>query len=133
MLNHIAIIAALALSFGCTIAIREPIIQWEQPSLAQEKEYLPYLAGGHESISGQAFVSLKGGDVVYAAGNEVSLCPATSIGTEWWTKAAHHMWYKNGQFHTATHPSAKFAETLCTTIADGSGNLSLEKLAPGKQ
>ena len=50
-------------------------------------EYAPYDSAGTASIYGQAFAKTAGGEVKYAAGDEVMLDPVTTYSQEWWQES----------------------------------------------
>ena len=51
-----------------------------------EDEYATYAGDGTATITGQAFVKTRGGDVKFGAGNKVFLNPVTTYSTEWYQK-----------------------------------------------
>jgi hypothetical protein len=61
----------------------------EMPRLVpfNEDEYLPYAGDGDATITGQAFLKTRGGDVKYGAGNTIFMNPVTSYSTEWMDRA----------------------------------------------
>lgn len=115
------------LSAGCLglTGPKEP--QWNAVSDTTEAEYQTYLAGGTGSLAGQAFLTQRGGGVVTAAGRQVSLDPATTVGTEWWGKAG-------GAWATRDFlpPSPAFLRARRTTTADAEGRFRFSGLAPGR-
>ena len=116
------LLALVVVLSGCMI----PPPQWNAVSDAAEAEYQPYLAGGTGSVTGQAFLTQRGGGVVKAAGRTVTLDPATSVGNEWWGKAGK-IWVH----HSLTPPSTGFSKARRTTIADADGKFKLSALAAG--
>ncbi|EGY53163.1 hypothetical protein HMPREF9371_0654 [Neisseria shayeganii 871] len=65
--------------------------------------------------------------MVRAAGETVTLDPATTIGTEWWRKAGIYYVHRN-----QVPPSPGFSEARRTTVADADGNFTFENLPAGK-
>lgn len=104
-----------------------PSVAWTTPTAAQEQEYEPYLKGGTNMLTGQAFMVQRGGAVVYAAGRQVTLNPATSIGDEWWEKAGRTWTYREWD-----HPSPAFKRAQRTTTADAEGRFRFTGLAAGR-
>jgi hypothetical protein len=100
---------------------------WNSVSDAAEAEYQPYLAGGTGAVTGQAFLTQRGGGVVRAAGREVTLDPATSVGNEWWGKAG-----KFWAHRSLTPPSPGFSRARRTVVADADGRFKFSGLAAGK-
>ena len=90
-------------------------------------EYQPYLAAGNATITGQAFLTQRGGDVVKAAGRTVTLDPATSVGNEWWEKVVTDRYDQS-----ETPPSTAFQQARRTTTADADGRFRFSDLPPGK-
>lgn len=120
---------SVAVLSGCVTARPHPrpLPQWNAVSDVTEAEYQPYLAGGTGSVTGQAFLTQRGGGVVKAAGRTVTLDPATSIGNEWWGKAGK-VWV----FRSLKPPSPGFAKARRKTVADADGRFKFSGLAAGK-
>ncbi len=55
---------------------------YQRQSTFQPDDYLKYQAHGTATLSGEAFLRTRGGDVRYAAGQSVMLIPATAYGKE---------------------------------------------------
>lgn len=89
-----------------------------------ESEYAPYAGQGTGSLIGQAFLKTRGGDVRYAAGNDVYLNPVTSYSTEWFDVAI-----RGGQPISEGDPRVQ-AFTR-TTVADGEGRFEFNNLPAG--
>ena len=81
--KSLIIIFAIVLS-GCATL---PPPQWSPVKDSTEAEYMHYFTQGTATLTGQAFLTQRGGGVVKAAGRTVTLDPATSVGNEWWGKA----------------------------------------------
>lgn len=111
----------------CAACTTVPPPQWSLVSEAEEAEYGPYLRTGTSTISGQAFLRQKNGVVVTGAGRIVTLDPATSVGKEWWDKAAQ-VWVHR----TLTPPSSGFAHARRSTTADAGGRFKFEGLPAGQ-
>lgn len=117
-------LALLALA-ACTTVTPPPV--WETINAEREAEYAPYLVPGDGELTGQAFLTQRGGGVVKAAGRTVTLDPATSIGNEWWGKAGK-LW----AHRSLTPPSPNFAKARRTVIADADGKFRFTRLPAGK-
>lgn len=79
-----------------------------------ESEYAPYASQGNGTLVGQAFLKTRGGDVKYAAGNEIILNPVTSYSTEWFDVAI-----RQGQ--DIAEGDARVQPFTRSTFADGEG------------
>ncbi len=123
-LNTILIAAVIFVVSGCAST---PPPQWSPTTESSESEYLPYLADGSSTISGQAFLTQQGGGVVKAAGREVTLDPATSTGTEWWVRAGK-LWVHRFVLPT----SQNFIKARRKVTADADGRFIFENLPAGK-
>jgi hypothetical protein len=64
---------------------------------------------------------------VKAAGRTVTLDPATSVGTEWWTKVG-----RSWEHRKLTLPSPGFAKARRTTVADADGRFKFSGLTAAK-
>lgn len=89
-----------------------------------EAEYAPYAEPGTGSISGQAFLKTRGGDVKYGAGNEVYLNPVTTYSTEWYQETV----LKNRRLKPADPRTEKYH---WITVADGQGHFTFENVPAG--
>ena len=110
---------------GCVNSVEAPI--WNPITESAEMEYQPYLEAGNATITGQAFLAQRGGNVVKAAGRTVTLDPATSIGNEWWKKVV-----TEGYGRSETPPFTAFQQARRTTTADADGRFRFSDLPPGK-
>lgn len=90
-----------------------------------EAEYKPYAVAGTGSISGQAFLKTRAGDVKYGAGNEVWLNPVTTYSTEWFENAVI-------PYRAITPPDRRTSDYARRTIADAEGRFKFERLPPGE-
>lgn len=97
-----------------------------QPRLAifNEAEYAPFRKGGTGKITGQAFMRTKGGDVKYAAGQQVNLNPVTTYSKEWFERAV-----LGGQTLAPADPRLGAEEKH--TLADAEGRFEFNGLAAG--
>lgn len=90
-----------------------------------------YTYKGNATISGQAFLKTRGGDVRYGAGNAVFITPATA-----YTQEIVRWIVANDKEITiyAAAPSGNdkiLATYIRKTTADGQGNFSFSGLTPG--
>jgi hypothetical protein len=121
-------LATVVLLSGCVPMVPPPQLPlWRPVSDAAEAEYQPYLGGGTGTVTGQAFLTQRGGGVVKAAGRGVTLDPATSVGNEWWGKAGK-FWVQR----TLTPPSPGFTKARREVVADADGKFKFSGLAAGK-
>jgi hypothetical protein len=110
---------------GCATVTPPP--QWNATTEVSEAEYDPYVKTGTGTITGQAFLTQRDGGVVKAAGRNVTLDPATSVGKEWWGKAGK-VWVHR----SLTPPSPNFHKARKLTIADADGRFKFTDLPAGK-
>jgi hypothetical protein len=118
--------AGLALVVGCvptSMTTGTPITASPRTGF-QKEEYEPYAGEGTAAVVGQAFLKTKGGDVKYAAGNEVRLVPKTSYSTEWWQRVV----LGNENLGSVDERAKVYTRV---TIADGEGRFKFENLPPG--
>lgn len=123
---HLLTIATLiTILSGCVTTSPPPT--WEPTTKIRETEYDHYLEKGTGSLTGQAFLTQRGGGVVKAAGRTVTLDPATSTGNEWWGKSG-----KVYEHRMLTPPSPGFAKARRKAIADADGKFKFTDLPAGK-
>lgn len=110
---------------GLSACIGSRANPYKRVAVYDEAEYAPYATPGTGSISGQAFVKTRGGDVKYGAGNIVYLNPVTSYSTEWFEHAV-----LQEQVATAADERAR---KYCKEVrADGEGRFEFESLPAGE-
>jgi len=112
------------------------------PASAVSAEYYPYAQPGTGAIEGQAFVVVRGGDVLLdqhgylttisdnartASGNDVTLDPATPFAMDWYMKSGTSL-----RRFTSSPKDQTFRAARKTTIADGSGKFRFEGLPAGR-
>jgi hypothetical protein len=124
---HLILLAISFMFAGCATSVNIPPPQWNQSTDQTESEYRPYLSDGDASISGQAFLTTRGGSVIKGAGKTVTLDPATSTGNEWWGKAGIIYVHR-----ALTPPSAAFQNARRTTTADADGRFKFSNIPAGK-
>jgi hypothetical protein len=105
-------------------------------------DYYPYTKTGTASINGQAFVVVRGGDVLLdshgylttisdnartASGSDVTLDPATPYAMDWYMKSGTSL----RRFGNAPKDPA-FRAARKTAIADESGKFTFEGLPAGR-
>lgn len=112
------------IGLAATIMACAPI---PQPRLIpfNEAEYTPYAQPGTATITGEAFLKTRGGDVKKGAGNKVYLNPVTSYSTEWYQRGV-----LGGQLLEPADERARpfFRETL----ADSDGRFEFQNLPAGE-
>ena len=120
-------LAIVALAFGCVAGPSPnalPPIRYE--ALYSEEEYAPFLKTGEGSVSGQAFLKTRGGDVKIGAGNEVTLDPLTAYSYEWWSVAGRY-WVRRNILPSVP----RFHEIRRAAISDGEGRFVFRDLPDG--
>ena len=105
-------------------------------------DYYPYSKAGTGVIDGQAFVVIRGGDVLLdsrgylttlsdnartASGSDVTLDPATPFAMDWYMKSGMSL----RRFTSAPKDQA-FRAARKTAIADEAGKFKFEGLPPGR-
>jgi hypothetical protein len=105
-------------------------------------DYYPYAQPGTGVIDGQAFVVIRGGDVLLdtrgylttisdnartASGSDVTLDPATPFAMDWYMKTGMSL-----RRFSNVPKAAAFRAARKTTIADESGKFKFEGLPPGR-
>ena len=90
-----------------------------------------YTYKGNATISGQAFLKTRGGDVRYGAGNDVFITPAVA-----YTQEIVRWINTNGKDITIyqaapSDTDKKLASYIKKATADGQGNFSFSGLSPG--
>ena len=91
-----------------------------------ENEYAALSKNGRSSVTGQAFLKTRAGDVKYAAGNEVWLNPATSYSDQWYTES-----YLGGKRPNPQNADTRLDKYLYTTQADGEGRFTFKNIPSG--
>jgi hypothetical protein len=109
---------------GCAYTAPAPSIH-RRVQTVNEAEYTPYMGEGTASISGQAFLKTRGGDVKYGAGEAVVLQPVTTYSKEWWTVSI-----ESGK--RMSEPDPRAAAATRSVTADGEGRFKFEKLPAGE-
>ncbi len=83
-----------------------------------------YLGTGTGGLTGQAFLTTRGGDVKYAAGSTIYLFPDVPLFREWVQRSVNY----GIHYSTFAPPASNY---IRTTAADGSGNFSFSDLPAG--
>lgn len=89
-----------------------------------ESEFTPYAGIGNSTVTGQAFLKTRGGEVRFGAGCEVVIVPVTS-----YTAETHERAVLRGE--RLEPPDPKYSAYRRTTIADGSGNFEFRSIPAG--
>jgi len=116
----IAVVAMLSF----TACFYTPPRPWQRQTQFNAADYAPYDKPAGASISGQAFLKTRGGDVKFGAGNYVTLDPVTPYFTEWFEHTALRGTLKADP-DSRTHPYHR------ETRADGEGRFTFENLPAG--
>ena len=121
-MNKILLSTALAATLaGCVVRQYTP----PPPPLTRpafpESEYLRYVGTGTNSVTGQAFLKTRGGDVKTAAGNDVYLQPVTSYSN----------WSYDHRFETVAPADPRIHKYLRKTVADASGRFTFKNVPDG--
>jgi len=150
---RLVLAAAVGLAFACrssgnTTAGGAPApASSEQPTTGNATasvaaDYYPYSKAGTGVIDGQAFVIVRGGDVLLddrgylttlsdnartASGSDVTLDPATPFAMDWYMKSGMSL----RRFNNAPKDAA-FRAARKKVIADDAGRFKFEGLPPGK-
>jgi hypothetical protein len=123
-MKRILLAATIAASLiGCAaprVYIPTPI---ERPPFP-EAEYAALAKTGTATVTGQAFLKTRGGDVKTAAGNGVYLNPVTS-----YSKFAYD--HRNS-YDGLTPTDPRFVTYLRQTVADGSGRFTFKNVPDGE-
>lgn len=109
------LLAAACLLPGCMQPMRTPF---------DESQFAPFAGEGTATITGQAFMKTRGGDVKFGAGNKVKLFPATD-----YTNEIRNRGFEGGENIGPFDP--RLEAHVKSTLADASGNFEFKKLRPG--
>lgn len=121
--SSLAVLVFAAGLAGCYAAPRPSI--YNRMRSFDEAEYAAFSGNGTASISGQAFMKTRGGDVKYGAGETVTLNPVTTYSTEWWTVAV-----QRGVSMSEPDPRTSAYNRVAT--ADGQGRFEFKGLPAGE-
>lgn len=123
MFNNLLPIAALSFMLCACVAPKQQALQPVRTPFI-EAEFEPYGLDGTGTITGQAFLKTRGGDIKLGAGNQVQLVPVTSYTTE----GRNRVTIGGERLEPADPRIEKYRRT---TIADGSGNFEFRNLPAG--
>lgn len=115
------ILLASAFLSGCATS---PSIESPIRANFNEADFSWSAKGGGASITGQAFLKTKGGDVKFGAGNTIKILPKTEYTTELRIRGSI-----NGEKIGPVDPGLE--KYTRTTIADGNGNFEFHNLPAG--
>ncbi|HJU05845.1 MAG TPA: carboxypeptidase-like regulatory domain-containing protein [Nitrospiraceae bacterium] len=101
-----------------------PVVQTRLATFNQA-EYEPYGGEGTATISGEAFLRTRAGDIKKGAGNTVYLNPVTTYSTEWFERAV-----LGGEQLAAADEQAQAYER--SAVTDSKGRFTFERLPPGE-
>lgn len=111
---------------GCATSGGPPPIPRPLVGPADPTEYALFSDPGELTISGQAFLTTRGGEVIVAAGRLVTLDPATTYALEWFRRYGG-----NVEVFATTPPDQTFEAARKTAIADAEGRFRFPSLPPG--
>jgi hypothetical protein len=129
MIKALCVATVCVVLAACSSAPRAPYA-WKAPF--NEADFSSYNYSGKATVSGQAFLKTRGGDVKYGAGNVVSLTPATAFAREAASLADRSS--DDNNTILASTPAAvipKMKPYMRQTTADGNGNFSFAGLTAG--
>ena len=109
----LAIIGAGLLA-GCITPTPAPAPAKRQAAFI-ESEFAPYAGVGISTVTGQAFLKTRSGEVRFGAGCEVQMAPVTSYTTEFFERSML-------SYELLETQDPRYAAYRRTTIADGNGN-----------
>lgn len=116
-------IASVAAIFSAILVLSGCVAPYTMKNPFNEQEFSSYAYTGTASISGQAFLKTRGGEVRYAAGNRVLLIPATKF-----TQELDQV----DQGRPMSPPKGtSLGKYVRSTTADGSGNFAFSGLNAG--
>lgn len=113
------------LAQGCvTLGQTKPPTEYRAEGYNAE-ENAPYARAGTSTITGQAFLKTRGGDVKYAAGETVYLMPGTAYAREIYTKS-----FQRG-IQLLPAVDERHSATVRITTSDGEGRFKFSSLPAG--
>lgn len=90
-----------------------------------EIEFAPYREEGSGTVTGQAFLKTRGGEVRFGAGNEVVMVPVTSYTTEIFQRSVLGS-------QQIQRPDPRYFAYRRTTTADGNGTFEIRNVPAGE-
>lgn len=117
--------AALATAWLMTGCIRHHVATFV-PLPFDEAEYASLPTTGTGTVRGQVFAKTVGGDVVFGAGNNVVMIPATAYGTQRYREQVIA-----GKLLSQPE-DPRFAKYVKSTVADGEGRFTFQNVPPGR-
>lgn len=111
----------LLLGMGC-MGFVKPVQRIPFP--IEEYQALPPIDSGTATITGQAFMKTRGGDVKYAAGVEICLMPVTSYSNQWYDES-----YLVSK--PITQYDSRYRQYIGTTMGDGEGRFEFVDVPAG--
>lgn len=114
-----SIIKLIALSLALSLSA---CVTYVEKNVFSAADFAPFVGKGNATITGQAFLKTRGGDVKFGAGNKVELIPVTPYTNE-------RFQIRPGTMPSDRHPG--LAQFVQTTIADGFGNFEFKNVKAG--
>ena len=96
------------------------------PFPVEEYRELPKMGTGTATVRGQAFLKTRGGDVKYAAGNEILLFPVTSYSDQWYRVLLE---FPTKILDKTSDP--RYSKYVTTMTGDGEGNFEFKNVPAG--
>jgi len=120
------LLGVVLLYAGCATGGGPPPVVRPLPGPVEPGVYARFAGSGEAELSGQAFLTTRGGEVRVAAGRLVTLDPATDYALEWFRRFGG-----NADDFTALPPDPGFAGARRTTVADAEGRFGFASLPAG--
>jgi len=118
LISKIAFIFCFSSLIGC-------VAPSKRQAVFLESEFAPYAGAGTSTVTGQAFLRTRGGEVRFGAGCEITLVPVTSYTTETQERAVIR-----SELLESHDP--RYTAFCRTTIADGNGNFEFREIPAGE-
>lgn len=119
--------ALIVFVIGCASLAPPSLRALSMTRTASVDDYAPYLKEGTATLTGQAFLSTRGGDVKKAAGRPVTLDPVTPYALEWYAQIG-----TNTDRFSDAPPDTLFRQARHVTTADADGKFRFANLPEGR-
>ena len=123
MVRVLVVVLMAVVLMSCTSIAPTPVSRIPFP----ESEYLSLPKTGTATITGQAFLKTRGGDVITAAGNEVLLNPFTSYSLQWYEKS-----YLLSSMLLPERHDPRLEKYFRRKVADASGRFTFKDVPAGE-
>lgn len=119
-----SLIVSISIALAVTACVAPP--QTQKMNVAFDAgQFISFMGQGTSTVTGQAFLKTRGGDVKVGAGNQVELVPITPYIQERLDRAT----IKNEKLEPRDPGVLKFVRT---TVADAGGNFEFKNVPAGK-